>query len=83
MKRAPPVIICVYPDCGRKANNLCPNSLCLGEMAFTSMCESRLTRCDTAHCHDRQEMKGFQACKRHQREWENKQKVCPRCERLG
>jgi hypothetical protein len=32
MKRAPPVLTCVFPNCGRKANNLCPNSLCLGEI---------------------------------------------------
>merc|ERR1711916_214169 len=49
-------IICLKDDCGRKANNLCPNSLCL------------------AHCHESIDTPGFIHCKRHEREWENKQK---------
>ncbi len=50
-------IICAEADCGRKANNLCPNSRCLN------------------HCHEYTEANGNSNCKRHEREWENKQRL--------
>jgi hypothetical protein len=41
------------------------------------------SHCFEAHCHEQSETKGFQMCKRHEREWDNKQRQGPRVKKDG